>query len=160
MNTILITGAIIVDPSQNLDAIRDLVIRDDFIVGIFTKEETKNKFKSFDNVIDASGLLVFPGFIDMHVHLREPGNENLETIHSGSRAAIAGGFTTIASMPDTDPPVDTDCRLYTIRSDARADGRQPMPWTSAMWSPFIDPDGGSRTALPGGSRDGAPTVLP
>lgn len=72
-------------------------------------------------MIDASGLIVCPGLIDMHVHLREPGNEDEETIASGSAAAVAGGFTSIVCMPNTDPPLDTEAEIeFVYRQAARA----------------------------------------
>ncbi|MCZ6815189.1 MAG: dihydroorotase [Planctomycetota bacterium] len=72
-------------------------------------------------IIDASGLIVCPGLIDMHVHLREPGNEDEETIASGSAAAVAGGFTAIVCMPNTDPPLDTEAEIeFVYRQATRA----------------------------------------
>jgi dihydroorotase len=74
-----------------------------------------------DRVIDARGLIVCPGLIDIHVHLREPGNEDAETIASGSASAVAGGFTSIACMPNTNPPLDTEAAIeFVYRQAARA----------------------------------------
>ena len=108
MQTTIIRNGRIVDPAQNIDGIFDLVIKDDIIAGVKTSEETLSIIKEDTNIIDATGLYVFPGFIDSHVHIREPGAEALETIHSAARAAIAGGYSSIAAMPDTDPPVDNE----------------------------------------------------
>ncbi len=97
----LLTGGRLVDPSQELDGPGDLLVRDGRIEacgdGITGPEEAE--------VVDVGGLVVAPGFIDVHVHLREPGGEHKETIESGARAAAAGGFTTVWTMPNTDPPM-------------------------------------------------------
>ncbi len=90
-----------VDPNSGTDDTLDILIEKDKIVEIRASLDIKNA-----EVIDASGLVVAPGFIDMHVHLREPGQEKKETIESGSRAAARGGFTSICAMPNTVPPND------------------------------------------------------
>ncbi len=75
-----------------------------------------------DRIIDATGKIVSPGLIDMHVHLREPGREEDETIATGTAAALAGGFTSIACMPNTEPPIDTQASVEFIQHQAaRAD---------------------------------------
>ncbi|MFN0087732.1 MAG: dihydroorotase [Blastocatellia bacterium] len=97
-SSILIKNGTIVDPSQSLEAQRDLLIRDGRVAAIepsILAEEIE--------ILDASGLIVAPGFIDLHVHLREPGFEYKETIEAGARAAIAGGFTSVCCMPNTQP---------------------------------------------------------
>lgn len=93
-----IKGGRIVDPARGRDEIADLFIADGHIV---------DKPASGSRVIDAHGLVIAPGFIDLHVHLREPGGEENETIETGSRAAARGGFTTIVAMPNTKPAHDT-----------------------------------------------------
>jgi dihydroorotase len=98
--TILIRGGRIIDPSQNIDQIGDLFIQDGRVVGIDTGAAEA------DNVVDAEGLIVCPGLIDAHVSLREPGFEEDETTETGTAAALAGGFTCVACMPDTSPVVD------------------------------------------------------
>ncbi len=98
----LVKGGRIVDPSQRLDATLDLRIQNNRIAEIGEHLEPQ----SGEPVIDASGAFVAPGFIDMHVHLREPGNPEKETIASGTLAAVAGGFTSVAAMPNTIPPLD------------------------------------------------------
>lgn len=100
MTTTLIRGGRIVDPSQNVDRIGNLLIRDSRIVGIDTGASVA------DNVIEAAGRIVSPGLIDIRVALREPGNEEDETTASGTAAALAGGFTSIACTPDTNPSID------------------------------------------------------
>jgi dihydroorotase len=98
VSRLVIKGGQIVDPSQNIDRTADIGIED----GVF-KEIAEGIDTSGCEVFDAAGLVVCPGFIDMHVHLREPGFEYAETIESGSRAAAVGGFTSICCMPNTDP---------------------------------------------------------
>ncbi len=105
MTTTLIRGGRIIDPSQNIDRVGNLLIRDDRIVSI------DNNAVVADRLIDATGMIVCPGLIDVHVALREPGNEEDETTASGTAAAVAGGFTSIACLPDTSPAIDS-------RSDA------------------------------------------
>lgn len=100
--TTLIKSGRIVNPSTDMDQVCDILVED----GIITKCD-KHIEGSFNQVIDATGLVVMPGLIDLHVHLREPGFEHKETIETGSRAAAKGGFTTICPMPNTKPV--TDC---------------------------------------------------
>src|ERR1700680_3981229 len=98
MQTIKITNGRVIDPSQNIDQVTDLWVRGDSIlcVGVQTQYPP-------DQVIDAVGKIVCPGLIDMHVHLREPGREEDETIATGTAAALAGGFTSIGCIPNTEP---------------------------------------------------------
>jgi dihydroorotase len=91
MTSLLIKSGRVVDPTQNIDGIRDILVRDGLVVEI---GESLNPGKS--DVFDATGLIVAPGFVDLHVHLREPG-EYKETIESGGRAAPAGGFTSVCA---------------------------------------------------------------
>ena len=102
MKDLLITGGRVIDPSRGLDAEQDIIIREGRIEAI-------GRELSDDPIprLDARGCIVAPGFIDMHVHLREPGIEHAETIESGARAAAAGGFTTICCMPNTAPVNDS-----------------------------------------------------
>src|SRR5579863_3365833 len=101
MRKLIIRNGRVIDPATRLDAIRDVLIEDGKIAGIGEKLHVTGAEK-----FDAAGLIVAPGFIDMHVHLREPGFEYAETIESGSRAAAAGGFTSICCMPNTAPVND------------------------------------------------------
>ena len=122
MSTLLIRGGRIVDPSQSLDAIGDLLIRDGRVVAIGPDAARENGDVVADEVLDASGMIVTPGLVDMHVHLREPGREEDETIASGGAAAIAGGFTSVACIPNTEPPIDTQAAVEFIhQTAARAD---------------------------------------
>jgi len=100
---LLIKNGRVIDPSQSIDDLLDLRVQGAFIV------EIGRNLKASANIslIDASGLIIAPGFVDMHVHFREPGQEEAETIASGCRAAAAGGFTAVACMPNTAPVNDS-----------------------------------------------------
>ena len=98
---ILIKGGRVVDPSQDLDRVGDVLIADGVVSAVGDSIDAGDA-----DVVDAHGLVVCPGLIDMHVHLREPGREDEETIETGARAAVAGGFTSIACMPNTDPVIE------------------------------------------------------
>ena len=100
-HSLFIRGGRIIDPASGRDEIGDLLVVDGRI-----SESTAAPKGSTVPVIDAKGLIVAPGLIDMHVHLREPGGGQKETIASGSRAAAAGGFTSVLAMPNTNPPAD------------------------------------------------------
>src|SRR3954466_9018866 len=99
MSRLLIQGGRVVDPAQNLDRLCDVAIED----GIIRESGANIQDPGGSERFDASGQVVAPGFIDIHVHLREPGFEHAETIETGARAAAAGGFTSICCMPNTDP---------------------------------------------------------
>lgn len=101
MAKLVIKNGRIVDPSQNLDRLADLAIEDGIV-----RELAHGISAPGAEIFDASGLIVAPGFIDMHVHLREPGFERAETIETGSRSAATGGFTSVACMPNTNPVND------------------------------------------------------
>ncbi len=101
MSRLLIRNGRVVDPSSDHDAVADVAIEDGRIVAVGSGLDAAGAEE-----LDASGCVVAPGFIDMHVHLREPGFEHAETIVTGSRAAAAGGFTTICPMPNTAPVND------------------------------------------------------
>lgn len=99
---LLIEGGRVVDPSQDIDGLLEVLVEDGRIARVDEKiRRTKNT-----EIVDASGLVVAPGLIDMHVHLREPGQEYKETVRTGTLAAAAGGFTAVACMPNTAPPND------------------------------------------------------
>src|SRR5450631_3684942 len=102
MPALLIKNGRVIDPASRQDAVADVWIEDGVIKGVGA-----NLSAAGAEVFDATGLIVAPGFIDMHVHLREPGFEHSETIESGSRAAAAGGFTSICCMPNTKPVNDS-----------------------------------------------------
>src|SRR5215216_4480656 len=112
---VILRGGRVLDPSRNVDAIADVLIVDGKI------ESATGKIGSKDDAqaIDCAGLIVSPGFIDVHCHLREPGREDVETIESGARAAAAGGFTAVCAMPNTDPVTDNQAAVGFILSQAR-----------------------------------------
>ncbi|MCL2348942.1 MAG: dihydroorotase [Planctomycetaceae bacterium] len=116
MSNLFIKGGRVVDPSQNLDKITNIRIADGKIEKIDVLPQPG------DPVINAQGKIVVPGLIDMHVHLREPGREEDETVETGTLAAIHGGFTSIVCCPNTDPPIDTPGTLELIRELARRAG--------------------------------------
>jgi len=114
--TLVLRNGRVVDPSQGIDRIDDVLVRDGLVVAIGPAES------GTDETIDATGLIVAPGLVDMHVHLREPGREEDETIETGTRAALAGGFTSVACIPNTEPPIDTQATVEFIHQKAmRAD---------------------------------------
>jgi dihydroorotase len=112
--TILIQGGKVVDPSQGLAKQQDLLIERGRIAGLGRISGKKSW-----TLVDGKGLLVTPGLIDMHVHLREPGREDRETIETGCRAAVAGGFTSVACMPNTQPVNDCEAITRYILDRAR-----------------------------------------
>lgn len=116
MKTLIKHGRI-VDPSQNLDAVMDLMVEDGVIIAL-----EKEIAGEADEVFDANGLVVAPGFIDLHTHLREPGLEAKEDIVSGTKAAAAGGITRIACMPNTKPVVDSSIIVSGIQERAAKEG--------------------------------------
>lgn len=106
---VILTGARVVDPAQKIDSVTDILLDGGKIakVGINLSKSLKSKdLEKITKIIDLTGMIVVPGLIDMHTHLREPGYEYKETIATGSAAAVAGGFTSIACMPNTDPVND------------------------------------------------------
>ncbi len=129
---IVIRNGHVLDPASGRDGIYDLLIEDGIIsrvekvaaaeadalamlseetlpegTGVFAFYAMEEAARTADRIIDASGLYVMPGFIDLHVHFRDPGLEYKETIHTGSLAAAKGGFTTVCTMPNTIPVMDT-----------------------------------------------------
>jgi len=114
---LLIKGGRVLDPANDIDGVMDILIKDNKI-----DEVKENIPEDGCTVIDASGKIVCPGFIDMHVHLREPGFEYKEDIASGTRAAAAGGFTTVCCMPNTDPVIDNAAIANFVKERAAKSG--------------------------------------
>lgn len=116
---VLIKSGRVIDPASNLDAVSDILIQEGKIKSLGQRLQSPS---SRIPVIDAKNLLVLPGLIDMHVHLRDPGNPEEETIASGTRAAALGGFTSVLCMANTDPPVDNPAMVKYVTSKARLEG--------------------------------------
>jgi len=113
---ILIRNGRVVDPSRGIDAKLDVLIED----GVVSKID--KKLTSSAEVLDASGFIVAPGFIDLHTHLREPGHEHKETIATGTRAAVAGGYTAVCAMANTMPPNDERAVTEMMIAEAARNG--------------------------------------
>ena len=109
MSILFIKGGRVIDPSQNLDQVTSLRIADGKIDGIGVLPQPG------DPILNAQGKIVVPGLIDMHVHLREPGHEEDETIESGTHAAVHGGFTSVVCCPNTEPPLDSTGALELVK---------------------------------------------
>lgn len=117
---LLVRNGHIMDPGQNLDVVGDILILEGKIAGI---GGTYNGSGYDDlSVLDASGLIACPGFIDLHCHLREPGYEDKETIETGTKAAVAGGFSTVCCMPNTMPPLDNKSQVDFVTQTASRNG--------------------------------------
>ena len=116
--SLLIAGGRVLDPASGVDAVQDVLVTD----GRIAKIGRALRAPAGTERIDAAGKVVCPGFIDMHVHLREPGHEYKETIASGTRAAAAGGFTAVCCMANTLPVNDNRAVTDYILARARVEG--------------------------------------
>jgi dihydroorotase len=114
--SLLIKGGYVIDPAAKINAPMDVLLRDGRVAEIALPNKVRG---GADEKFDARGLIVAPGFIDLHVHLREPGQDYKETIATGSAAAAAGGFTSVCTMPNTAPVVDTDEWVAWLRHPER-----------------------------------------
>ena len=112
--TILLKNGTVLDYESKLQEKRDVLIEDNII-----KELSKNINEKADRIIDCTGLFIMPGMIDIHCHLREPGFEYKETIETGSKSAVKGGFTTICPMPNTKPAIDNEEILEKVINEAK-----------------------------------------
>jgi dihydroorotase len=118
MASILLSGGRVIDPANGLDATGDVLLRDGVIAAVSTRRGELTP-KDAERTIGCDGRLVVPGLIDPHVHLREPGADAKETIKSGSASAVAGGFTTVCCMPNTNPSLDTPAMVEFVRMRAK-----------------------------------------
>jgi dihydroorotase len=127
MTSLLLRGGRIIDPSQGLDVVGDLLIEDEKVSHAGEALGDVRRVGGHE-VIDCAGLIVSPGFIDVHCHLREPGREDVETIATGARAAAAGGFTAVCAMPNTDPVTDNQAAVgFIVRQALRAKSARVYP---------------------------------
>jgi len=120
MKPLLVKGGRIIDPGQNIDYRGNLLISEGMISSL-TSQDSGTPAPDCE-VLNAEGMVVCPGFIDFHCHLRQPGFEEKETIASGSRAAAKGGFTTICCMPNTNPPLDSRATIDYVKTIAASEG--------------------------------------
>jgi dihydroorotase len=124
MRPLLLKGGRVIDPSRGLDQLADLLIQDGKIAAVGATLGTPDGAE----VRELRGAVVAPGLVDLHVHLREPGNEDVETIASGARAAAAGGFTAVCAMPNTDPVTDNQAAVgFIVRQSLRAGSARVYP---------------------------------
>lgn len=152
--TILIKNGHIINPATGMDEVADVLVES----GVVTKIEKGIKEKC-DREVDAKGCYVMPGFIDMHVHLRDPGFEQKETIETGCRAAAHGGFTTIIAMPNTKPVVDNPDVVNYVYNKARTVGVVNVLQVGAVTKgqrgeELSDMDGMVKAGIPAISEDG------
>jgi dihydroorotase len=117
-DSLLIRGGRIIDPSQEIDMTASLLMKEGKIIWLGTETPPEEDYA----VLDAEGLIVCPGFIDMHCHLRQPGFEDKETIKTSTQAAARGGFTTLCAMPNTNPAMDSAETLNYVRTIAAREG--------------------------------------
>ncbi|MDZ4674870.1 MAG: dihydroorotase [Gemmatimonadota bacterium] len=119
MTPILIRGARVIDPSRSSDGVADLLVEEGRIAGVGSNIVPPEGAR----VIEGAGKVISPGLIDLHVHLREPGQEELETVATGAMAAAAGGFTAVCAMPNTDPVTDNQAAVGFIVRQASLAGK-------------------------------------
>src|ERR1700747_3253506 len=117
MKTLRVSNGRVIDPAQDIDRVTDLWLRGDRVLGPGPQPGGEA-----DQTIDAAGKIICPGLIDMHVHLREPGREEDETIATGTAAALAGGVTSVACMPNTEPALDSQPPAEFVSLQARRAG--------------------------------------
>src|SRR5437867_9923586 len=120
MSSLLLSGGRVIDPASSFDASADVLITDGKIASL--SPNARSKAAEGTERLDVSGLVVCPGLIDLHVHLREPGQGAKETIATGTMAAARGGFTTVVCMPNTSPAIDNAATVALIRDKAQRDG--------------------------------------
>ena len=121
---VLLRGGRILDPSQDIDEVGDVLLRGGLVEAHGRSLGTPDDAE----VIECEGVIIAPGFIDVHCHLREPGREDVETIATGARAAAAGGFTAVCAMPNTEPVTDNQAAVgFILRQAMRAGAARVYP---------------------------------
>ena len=152
--SLLVKGGRIIDPGQGTDSVGDVLVLEGKVAAV--KRGKGLAFPEGTPVFDATGLVVTPGFVDLHCHLREPGFEHKETIATGTRAAARGGFTTVCCMPNTEPAIDNRATVEFVLERARvgmgALGAESLPRLLAGTRPRPKPL--VRMPLPGVHRRG------
>ncbi len=124
MRPVLLRGGRVIDPSQSLDDVADVLMADGKIVGLGSNLSAPDEAQ----IVEVTGYVVAPGFVDVHVHLREPGREDAETVATGARAAASGGFTSVCAMPNTDPVTDNQAAVgFIVKQSAAAGGARVYP---------------------------------
>src|SRR5882762_4765737 len=149
--SLLIKGGRLIDPAARIDALMDVLLRDGQVAEVVPPGKTRG---TAHEKFDARGLVVAPGFIDLHVHLREPGQGYKETIATGTAAAAAGGFTSVCTMPNTAPVVDTEEWVAWLRQPERGAVVNVFPIVAA---PRLS-RGAALTACAGLQRAGAVAI--
>lgn len=115
---LLIKNGLVIDSSSNLNEVSDILIKGNKIIKV-----TKDIKETADKIIDAQGKIVMPGLVDMHVHLREPGREDKETVETGTRAALKGGITSLLAMPNTLPAIDSQENISALKAIIKKDAQ-------------------------------------
>ncbi|MDP2919221.1 MAG: amidohydrolase family protein, partial [Dehalococcoidia bacterium] len=159
MNALLIKNARILDPGQKIDRVGCMLIRDGRIAW-WGGRDTYPAGSQFD-VLEAEGLVVCPGFIDLHCHLREPGFEEKETIYTGTGAAAGGGFTIVCCMPNTRPPLDSVETIEMVKAKVQKGGVvRVLPIAcitkGRQGKKLVDMESLARAGVAGFSDDGDP----
>lgn len=159
---VLVRGGRLLDPSTGFDGVVDLLVEDGTVSCAVPPGEAPVDEPS---IVEAEGMWIFPGLVDMHVHLREPGADASETVASGLRAAIAGGFTKVAAMPNTDPPTDTPERVAEMAARGRLAGAAELLVVGCVTrgragGVIADIEGMARAGATAFSDDGSPVLDP
>jgi dihydroorotase len=126
-DNLVVRGARVLDPVEGVDAVLDVRVDDGVIAALGTDLDTNAR-----RIVEGSGLVLAPAFVDPHVHLRTPGREDEETLASGTAAAAAGGYCAILAMPNTDPVVDSSSTLGSLAETARAEAEIPVGFLASI----------------------------